>query len=84
MTAIMVYKVVPGDRTQKGVHLILHLLALTAGILGIVFIFRFHNEIGAKDMQTLHSWLGIITISLNGLQVLLPVLSVFFKGFLII
>ncbi|KAG7980169.1 hypothetical protein I3843_05G168000 [Carya illinoinensis] len=66
---VLAYKIVPGDRrTQKGVHLILHLLALTARILGIVFIFRYHNEVGDKDVQTLHSWLGIITISLYGLQ----------------
>ncbi|XP_041011118.1 probable ascorbate-specific transmembrane electron transporter 1 [Juglans microcarpa x Juglans regia] len=79
--AIMAYKIVPGDRrTQKGVHLILHLLALTAGILGIVFIFRFHNEIEAKDMQTLHSWMGIITISLYGLQWVLAFFAYCFPG----
>lgn len=70
--AIMAYKSVPGSRnSQKLVHLILHLLALLSGILGIYAVFKFKHEAGQPNMVTLHSWLGIITISLYGLQVYL-------------
>lgn len=69
--AIMAYKAVPArKRTQKGVHLVLHLMSLAAGIVGIIVIFKVHREAGTANMQTLHSWLGISTISLHGLQVL--------------
>lgn len=68
--AIMAYKTVPGKRnTQKMVHLILHFLALVAIILGIYAAFKFNHESGIPNLLTLHSWLGIITISLFGLQV---------------
>ena len=67
----MAYKAVHAKRkAQRGVHVMLHLLALLAGILGIYVIFKFkHESVGALNMKTLHSWLGIITISLYGLQV---------------
>lgn len=51
------------------VHLILHFLALVAIILGIYAAFKFNHESGIPNLLTLHSWLGIITISLFGLQV---------------
>jgi cytochrome b-561 len=79
--AIMAYKSVPGPRnSQKLVHLILHLLALLSGILGIYAVFKFKNEAGLSDMVTLHSWFGIITISLFGLQYLLGFFTYFFPG----
>ncbi|XP_062150169.1 probable ascorbate-specific transmembrane electron transporter 1 [Alnus glutinosa] len=77
--AIMAYKTVPGERsTRRGVHLILHAIALTAGILGIYIIFKFHHETGTTDMQSSHSWLGIITISLYALQWVLGFFTYFF------
>ncbi|KAF3432070.1 hypothetical protein FNV43_RR26809 [Rhamnella rubrinervis] len=79
--AIMAYKSVPGPRkSQKLVHLILHLLALLSGILGIYAVFRYKHESSQPDMVTLHSWLGIITISLFGLQYLLGFFTYFFPG----
>ncbi|KAL5553318.1 hypothetical protein UlMin_040719 [Ulmus minor] len=79
--AIMAYKTVPGTRrTQKVVHMILHILALTAGILGIYVIFKFKDETYGDDLVTLHSWLGIITISLYGLQWFLGFFTYLFPG----
>lgn len=70
----MAYKTVPGKRnTQKVVHMILHLLALVAVALGLFVIVKFKNEVGEADFVSLHSWLGIITISLFGLQVKLDI-----------
>ncbi|CAB4265272.1 unnamed protein product [Prunus armeniaca] len=79
--AIMAYKTVPGKRnTQKMVHLILHFLALVAIILGIYAAFKFNHESGIPNLLTLHSWLGIITISLFGLQWLFAFFAYVFPG----
>ncbi|KAI7756504.1 hypothetical protein M8C21_014493, partial [Ambrosia artemisiifolia] len=77
--AIVVYKAIPADRkAQKIVHLILHLIALVAGILGVYAVFKFHNEVNIPDMYTLHSWIGLSTISLFGLQWLLGFFTFFY------
>ncbi|KAM7484733.1 hypothetical protein LguiA_000742 [Lonicera macranthoides] len=79
--ACMVYKSVPARRdTQKATHLVLHLIALLAGIVGIYAVFKFHHELGIPDMYTLHSWLGMSTICLFGLQWVLAFLSFTFPG----
>lgn len=67
----MVYKTIPAKpEVQKTIHLILHLIALLLGILGVYAVFKFHNESHIPNLYTLHSWLGITTISLFGLQVI--------------
>ncbi|XP_030468108.1 probable ascorbate-specific transmembrane electron transporter 1 [Syzygium oleosum] len=67
--AIMVYKTIPAKReVQKTIHMILHLIALLLGSLGVYAVFKFHNELHIPNLYTLHSWLGITTISLFGLQ----------------
>ncbi|KAL2545683.1 Transmembrane ascorbate ferrireductase 1 [Forsythia ovata] len=79
--AIMAYKTVPGRRkVQKILHLILHLIALVAGIVGIYAVIKFHNESGIPNIYTLHSWLGISTISLFGLQWLFSFFSLGYPG----
>ncbi|KAJ8621421.1 hypothetical protein MRB53_029950 [Persea americana] len=70
--ATMVYMTVRAERkVQKFIHMILHLIAITLGIIGIYAVFKFHNESGISNMNSLHSWLGIITFCLYGLQVTL-------------
>ena len=67
----MAYKAIPAERkVQKAVHFILQMIALVAGILGVYTAFKFKHEIGAKNMVSIHSWLGMITICLFGLQVI--------------
>ncbi|XP_050275627.1 probable ascorbate-specific transmembrane electron transporter 1 [Quercus robur] len=79
--AIMAYKSIPAKRkTRKGVHLVLHLTAFLSGILGIYVIFKYKKEEGAQNFLTLHSWLGITTVSLYGLQFVLGFLAYFFPG----
>ncbi|XP_008787976.1 probable ascorbate-specific transmembrane electron transporter 1 [Phoenix dactylifera] len=66
---IMAYKTVRAVRpVQKCVHLLLHLVALTLGIFGVYVAFKYHRESLIPDMYTLHSWLGMCTICLFGLQ----------------
>ncbi|KAH9794381.1 putative ascorbate-specific transmembrane electron transporter 1 [Citrus sinensis] len=79
--AVMAYKTIPGTRrAQKTVHWLLHLIALLAGVIGIYAVFKFHHESGIPNMYTLHSWLGMITICLYGLQWLLAFFSYVFPG----
>ncbi|KAG4908862.1 putative ascorbate-specific transmembrane electron transporter 1 [Glycine soja] len=79
--AIMIYKSVPEKRRSvKVVHLLLHLIALVAGILGIIAVFKSKKEAGLADMYTLHSWLGMSAISLFGLQYIFGFFAYFFPG----
>nr|XP_043620062.1 probable ascorbate-specific transmembrane electron transporter 1 [Erigeron canadensis] len=74
--AIIMYKAVPAKRrAQKLMHLILHFIALVAGIIGVYAVFKFHSEVGIIHMYTLHSWIGLSTICLFGLQWLLGFFS---------
>ncbi|OAY74971.1 putative transmembrane ascorbate ferrireductase 3, partial [Ananas comosus] len=67
--AIMAYKTVPTEkRVRKFIHMMLHFVALTLGIFGIYAAFKYHKESASPDMLSLHSWLGICTICLFGLQ----------------
>ncbi|KAK7308616.1 hypothetical protein VNO77_42235 [Canavalia gladiata] len=79
--AIMTYKTLPGKRRLvKVVHLLLHLIALLAGVLGIIAVFKSKKNAGLANMYTLHSWLGISTICLFGLQYIMGFLAYFFPG----
>ncbi|KAI3778753.1 hypothetical protein L2E82_08136 [Cichorium intybus] len=79
--AIIMYKAIPAKKnTQKLIHLILHFIALAAGIVGVYAVFKFHHEIHIKHMYTLHSWIGISTIGLFGFQWILGFFSFFFPG----
>ncbi|PRQ40990.1 probable transmembrane ascorbate ferrireductase 3 [Rosa rugosa] len=68
--AMMAYKTVKSQHNvQKYVHGFFHLVALCSGIFGICAVFRFHDMAGnLEDMYSLHSWIGLTTIILFGLQ----------------
>ncbi|KAK7359504.1 hypothetical protein VNO77_01464 [Canavalia gladiata] len=67
--AILAYHTVPGQRqTQKIIHLTLHLVAIILGIVGICAVFKFHDMVKLYDVYTLHSWIGIGTFCLFGVQ----------------
>ncbi|TVU29038.1 hypothetical protein EJB05_20580 [Eragrostis curvula] len=80
--AIMIYRVLPtwNHDTTKLIHLILHAIALVLGSFGIYFAFKFHNESGIANLYSLHSWLGIGTISLYGIQWVFGFVAFFFPG----
>ncbi|CAI0552850.1 unnamed protein product [Linum tenue] len=72
LNAMMAYKSVPAAKeAQKAVHMVLHLIGIALGIVGIAAVFRFHDMIGAEDMFSLHSWIGLTTFIILGLQWLL-------------
>ncbi|CAN1137682.1 Probable transmembrane ascorbate ferrireductase 3 [Linum perenne] len=67
--AMMAYKTVPATRqAQKLIHMVLNLIGLALGIAGIAAAFRFHDMVNAEDMTSLHSWIGLSTFCLFGLQ----------------
>ncbi|KAK6802277.1 hypothetical protein RDI58_000057 [Solanum bulbocastanum] len=74
--AIMAYTATPTSRkNHKLFHMILHLIALLTGIIGVIAVFKFHNETGIPHMYTFHSWIGLSTIILFGLQWILSFLT---------
>ncbi|XXG53482.1 hypothetical protein AAC387_Pa03g1566 [Persea americana] len=79
--AIMVYRtVMVQKKVQKFIHMVLHLIAITLGIIGIYAVFKFHNASGIANMYSLHSWVGIVTFCLYGLQWLFGFLYFWFPG----
>jgi len=57
------------QRVRKKVHFSLHLLALGLGMIGIYMDLKYHNESGIVNLYCWHSWLGLGTIFLFGIQV---------------
>lgn len=67
---MMAFKTVRSDKmTRKIVHMALHFVAICMGIAGINATFKFHDMVNLEDMFSLHSWIGIVTFCLYGLQV---------------
>ncbi|KAK7310141.1 hypothetical protein RJT34_07443 [Clitoria ternatea] len=68
--AMMAFRMgIPTERnTRKIVHMTLHLIALIFGIVGLSAVFKFHDMANIVDVYSLHSWIGIGTFCLFGLQ----------------
>ncbi|XP_061370268.1 probable transmembrane ascorbate ferrireductase 3 [Gastrolobium bilobum] len=67
--AAMAFETVPGLRqTKKFVHMTLHLTAIILGIVGLCAVFKFHDMAHIVNVYSLHSWIGIGTFCLFGLQ----------------
>lgn len=67
----MSYKILPWSHdTNKMVHMLLHAVAFFLGSVGIYAAFKFHDESGIANLYSLHSWIGLGTICLYGMQVM--------------
>ncbi|KDP29351.1 hypothetical protein JCGZ_18272 [Jatropha curcas] len=78
--AILVHRWLPGSKSlKKSVHLCLQGLALGCGIFGIWTRFQGKDGIVA-NFFSLHSWMGLICISLFGAQWLMGFLSFWNRG----
>ncbi|NWU68748.1 CY561 protein, partial [Pterocles burchelli] len=69
--ALLVYRVFRNEakRSVKGLHALLHGLALAIALVGIVAVFESHRTKGIPDMYSLHSWCGMVAFVLYLLQV---------------
>ncbi|KAI3764021.1 hypothetical protein L2E82_14021 [Cichorium intybus] len=79
--AMIAYKAIPGPRKAvKIIHLALHLIALATGIFGVYAVFKFHDELKIPHMYTLHSWIGMSTMCLFGIQLIMGFVTFLFPG----
>lgn len=79
--AIISYKVLPWSKeVKKLIHLILHAIAIVLGIVGIWAAFKFHNDSGIANLYSLHSWVGLGTIILYGIQWIYGFLTFYYPG----
>ena len=56
---------------KKRLHAVLHICSFVFMTVGLVAVFRFHNEhrpAPIKNLYSLHSWVGILTVTLFGVQ----------------
>ncbi|EXB53974.1 putative transmembrane ascorbate ferrireductase 4 [Morus notabilis] len=78
--AILIHRWLPGTKSlKKSVHLCLQGVALACGIFGIWT--KFHGENGVvANFYSLHSWMGLICMSLFGFQWMMGFLSFWHRG----
>ncbi|KAH7291031.1 hypothetical protein KP509_30G074100 [Ceratopteris richardii] len=68
--AILVFRGVSGTKSyKKAIHLTIQAVGFWMAVFGIWAALLFHNAKGIDNFYSLHSWLGIVTVSLFGLQV---------------
>jgi len=58
----------PARNILKALHVFLNGLSLLFIILGLVFVFKYHNDRNIPHLYSLHSWVGLITVLLTFLQ----------------
>lgn len=51
-------------RCQQRIHLSLHALGFVSAVVGVIAVFRFHNEHSITNLYSLHSWLGLLSLIL--------------------
>ncbi|CAJ1079374.1 cytochrome b reductase 1 [Xyrichtys novacula] len=59
--------------TMKFIHAGLNLAAFICAIISSVAVFDFHNAAKIPNMYSLHSWVGLVAISLFCLQIVLSI-----------
>ncbi|KAG7273106.1 hypothetical protein CRUP_024836 [Coryphaenoides rupestris] len=78
----MLYRVFPKESKKKLkiLHGFILLLALLISIIGLVAVFNYHRVSGIPDLYSLHSWCGVITITLFLIQWLMGLCFFLFPG----
>ena len=72
---MLVYRIFRSCRMiyLKVIHAIIQAAALILVGVGLKAVFDSHDNWKEPHMYSLHSWLGLITVILFGLQVILPI-----------
>lgn len=80
--AILVYRVLRSSRktTLKIFHGCLHLLVFIFMVTALKAVFDYHNHSNIPNLYTLHSWMGITTVVLFGLQYVFGFVSFLYPG----
>lgn len=67
---MLVYRLMRNEAKPrlKLIHLTLNGLAFLLAIIGLIAVFSFHNEKNIPNMYSLHSWIGLGTVILFGLN----------------
>ncbi|CAA7036343.1 unnamed protein product [Microthlaspi erraticum] len=78
--AILIHRWLPGSRkTKKAVHLWLQGVALVSALFGIWT--KFHSQLGFfSNFYSLHSWIGLLSVSLFSAQWVAGFLSFWHRG----
>jgi len=77
--ALLAYRLLPFEhQVQKGIHFVLHTLALTAASVGLWCIVTFHDENKIAHFYNIHSILGLTTFVLFGAQYVMGFVSMLF------
>ncbi|CAH8358509.1 unnamed protein product [Eruca vesicaria subsp. sativa] len=78
--AILIHRWLPGSRqTKKAVHLLLQGVALVSAVFGMWTKFHYQSGI-LSNFYSLHSWMGLLSVSLFALQWVTGFLSFWYKG----
>ncbi|RWS23289.1 cytochrome b561-like isoform X1 [Leptotrombidium deliense] len=68
--SILIYRVLRKQPKPKLklIHAALNGLAFCCAVFGLVAVFQFHNRADLPNLYSLHSWIGLLTVILFGLQ----------------
>ncbi len=72
IAGLLVYRVFRHERKKKlkVTHAVVNATSLLFAVIGLRAVFAYHDAEGIHDMYSLHSWMGIITVTLFAFQVL--------------
>eukprot|EP00271_Cylindrocystis_brebissonii_P001666 TRINITY_DN11947_c0_g1_i1.p1 TRINITY_DN11947_c0_g1~~TRINITY_DN11947_c0_g1_i1.p1 ORF type:complete len:255 (+),score=12.69 TRINITY_DN11947_c0_g1_i1:325-1089(+) len=67
--AILIYRIIDSPRwLRKLLHAFFNAVGLTAAIVGVWFVWTYHELASSPHLTSLHSWLGIFCVTAYGLQ----------------
>lgn len=71
-SGVLVYRVVPLTKLiVKVAHGFIHAGVAVCIVVGLVAVFKFHNAYDLPNLYSLHSWIGLATVVMFGMQVCL-------------
>eukprot|EP00271_Cylindrocystis_brebissonii_P009117 TRINITY_DN23772_c0_g1_i1.p1 TRINITY_DN23772_c0_g1~~TRINITY_DN23772_c0_g1_i1.p1 ORF type:complete len:262 (+),score=12.81 TRINITY_DN23772_c0_g1_i1:242-1027(+) len=67
--SLLVYRTYPGSKyVKKIIHAVFNLLGFICAVVGVWFVWVYHDYTGDAHLTSLHAWLGFATVILFGLQ----------------